>query len=255
MNENDIITMLNKLAEFEDDRDAIEEEKRALLDDVKIPEEVEAIVKDGMNQVNEIGKEYASKIAAVYAEQNTNPFSAALEILRTKAHDKLNLIVIPEEIKAALAEIDRQRAEVTNALRDEEEKIKHKLDALAVSANARINALEDQAEAEKENARLEVEAQTKQVYTDIAQRKADIEAEFAGDRQAVDANIEKLKAEIKDATKEIGYTVQGSAYQAVYVKGRKTWNTKRLDVYVSKHPELEECFDVGDPSITIRKVK
>ena len=217
--EDYIKTKLDQLAEFDNKRDVIEEEKRKLLDEVKVPAEVEAIMTDGMKRLNEVD----------------NSFQPAMKAQREKVQAALALVVIPDEIKEALAEIDRQR----NAILEDD--VKFMADIRAQITNARLELEADVADG------------TRAVYADIAQRKADIEAEFAGSRQAVDANIEKLKAEIKTATKEIGYTVEGTHYQAIFVKGKKTWNQKKLDVYVERNPDLKTCYDVGDPSITIRK--
>jgi len=210
---------LDQLTEFESQRDLIEIKKRELLEEVKIPAEVEAIVANGMKLLGEV----------------ENKYQPALKAHRELITAGLAKIVVPDEIKEALAEIDRQRNRI------------QEFDARQMAAiREQIN-----------NDRLELEADindgTRAVYADVAKRKADIEAEFAGSRQAVEENIEKLKSEIKTATKEIGYTVDGTHYQAIYVKGKKTWNAKRLDAYVERNPEVKSCYDVGDPSVTIRK--
>ena len=210
---------LDQLTEFESQRDLIEIKKRDLLDEVKIPAEVEAIMADGLKRINEVD----------------NSFQPVMRAQREKVQAALALVVIPDEIKAQLAEIDKQR----NLILEEDVKVMATIREQIDNARLELNA--------------EVQAQTHQVYADVAQRKAEIEAEFAGSRRAVDENIEKLKAEIKAATKEIGYTVDGTNYQAIYVKGKKTWNSKRLDVYVERNPEIKSCYDVGEPSVTIRR--
>ena len=216
--EKDIVAKLDQLAEFEANRDAIEEEKRKLLEEVKVPEEVEAIMAAGMKQMDEVEIRY----------------QPALKAHREQITADLAKVVIPDEIKEALAEIDKQRSRI------------QEFDALQTAA------IREQINNDRLELQAKIQAQTHQVYADIAIRKAEIEIEFSGKKQAVAANIEKLKAEIKAGTKEIGYTVEGAHYQAIYVKGKKTWNAKRLDVYVEKNPEIKSCYDVGDPSITIR---
>ena len=210
---------LDQLTEFESQRDLIEIKKRDLLDEVKIPAEVEAIMADGMKRMNEVD----------------NSFQPVMRAKREKVQAALAMVVIPDEIKAQLAEIDRQR----NLILEEDAKVMATIREQIDNARLELSA--------------EINAQTQQVYADIAKRKSDIEAEFAGSRRAVDENIEKLKSEIKAATKEIGYTVDGTNYQAIYVKGKKTWNSKRLDVYVERNPEIKSCYDVGEPSVTIRR--
>lgn len=72
--------------------------------------------------------------------------------------------------------------------------------------------------------------------------------------KAYQAEIETLTAEIKQEVITGGMTVKGSVIQAVYTKGRVTWDTKSLDGYAAAHPEIVQFRKVGDPSVAIRKV-
>jgi len=79
---------LDQLTEFESQRDLIGIKKRDLLDEVKIPEEVEAIMADGLKRINEVD----------------NSFQPVMRAQREKVQAALALVVIPDEIKAQLAE-------------------------------------------------------------------------------------------------------------------------------------------------------
>jgi hypothetical protein len=109
-------------------------------------------------------------------------------------------------------------------------------------------------QAEKSAIRAEVEAQTRGVYDAIAQRKAEIEAEFLGKTEAVDENIAALEKEVKEAVKSIGFTVASAHYQAVFTKGKKSWINQRLEKYTETHPDIKECYTVGDPSVALRRL-
>jgi len=211
---------LDLLAEFEAQREQIDSNKRALLDDVKIPAEVEEIVKNGMKQMGEVESSFAPTLKAIAEETDI----------------KLALIVIPDEIKAALAEIDGQRAEVRKRQEEQEFEIAQRIRAIKAEVQAGV------------------EAKTKDIYAAIAQRKAEIEAEFAGKAEAVDENIKKLTDDIKSDVKNLRYTVSGQYRQAVYNKGKKSWIAQRLDAYTETHPDIKECYTVGDPLVTIRKI-
>ena len=211
---------LDRLAEFQAQRDLIEVEKRALLDDVKIPAEVEEIVKAGMEKLNKAGDDY---------------LPAKIEFDK-QCDAEYEAIVIPEEIRAALAEIDKKRQDIMAKKRDYDMEAGRIIDKKRVAIQA------------------EVEAQTKDVYAALAQRKAEIEAEFAGKAEAVDENIKKLTKDIKADVTNLHYTVNGTYLQAVYGKGKKTWIPQRLDAYTETHPDIKECYTVGDPSVTIRKI-
>jgi len=211
---------LDQLAEFQSQRDSIEIEKRALLDEVKIPSEVEEIVSEGMKKMSEVESTFAPLIKELEDDVNA----------------QLAIIVIPDEIKIALEEIDRQRAEVRTYQRNMEADISQRI---------RLTRNEIQAD---------VDAKTKDIYNAIAQRKAEIEVEFSGKAEAVDENIKKLTEEIKSDVLTLGVSVKGKHYQGIYVKGRVTWDTSKMDGYAVGHPEVLFMRKEGDPSCTIRKI-
>jgi seryl-tRNA synthetase len=220
MDEIEIKEKLNTLADFHAHRDLIESDKRALLDNEQVPAEVEAVVKAGMKQMADVEMSF---IPAITSNQE-------------KIDAKLAAIVVPEEIKAALAEIDRKRAEVKAAS-----------DAYDAEIRAQIQAA-------KAKIQAEVEAQTKGVYDAIQQRRREIEAEFSGKKEAVDENIAALEKEIKDAIKAGGKSVKGDHFHAVYVSGRITWNTDKMEAWRQAYPFLDEARKEGEPSCTLKRI-
>lgn len=90
---------------------------------------------------------------------------------------------------------------------------------------------------------------------EIKARLSDIEAEFGLMAEAAEQNIVTLEAEIKRAVIDHGSTVKDAHVQAVYTKGRVTWDVKALDGYAISHPELFVFRSEGDPSVSIRTVK
>jgi hypothetical protein len=104
---------------------------------------------------------------------------------------------------------------------------------------------------------LEAEKQAlilKTIPPEVRTRLDDIEAEFAGKAKAASANIEELEASIKTAALAHGESVRGAGFQAVWNKGRLTWDSKGLNAYADEHPEVLQFRKEGEPSITIRKV-
>ena len=109
--------------------------------------------------------------------------------------------------------------------------------------------------AQKDLVMLDKQKLVDSIYTpEIREQVAAIEAEFAGKTAIVDEKIAALEAEIKEAVKAIGASVKGSLLQAVYAKGRVSWDTKGLDGYIIAHPELGQFRKEGEPSVSIRKV-
>ena len=90
---------------------------------------------------------------------------------------------------------------------------------------------------------------------EIKAQLAEIDAEQEQAGAAIKAGIETLREQIKAAVIANGSTVKGSMFQAVYVKGRDSWDTKALDGYAAAHPEIMPFRTTGNPSVTIRSVK
>jgi hypothetical protein len=88
---------------------------------------------------------------------------------------------------------------------------------------------------------------------EVKQRLDEIEIEFAGKAEAVDANIVTLMDEIKAEVIAAGATVKGGVYMAVWNKGRTTWDSKKLDGMASLIPQLNDARKVGEPTVTFRK--
>lgn len=217
---NTTVDKLDALAEYHSQKDSLDAKKRALMDEVKVPEEINQLIAGSNKIMAKYDQHVQKKIKAVNDE---------VEVA-------LKAIVIPEEIKAALAEIDRKRALVEKYRQAKQAEIM-------------------QLQTETRNANNErMQEQTKKIFDDLAKRKADIEAEFSGKLDAVDENIKSLEAEIKKEAKDGKETVKGKYFMAVYVKGRVTWNTEGLDKYADQHPEVAYFRKEGEPSITLRRM-
>jgi hypothetical protein len=213
----DIKEKLDRLYEFQAQRNLIELDKRALLDEVKVPAEVEEVVRVGMEKLDKVAGEFLPR-KTEFDKQCDAEYEA---------------IEIPEEIKATLAEVDKKRASIMAKKRDYDMEIGRLIDD------------------KRKEIQAEIEAQTIDVYAAITRRKDEIEAEFAGKADAVDENIKKLTEEIKTDVKGLHYTVTGAHLQARYTKGKKNWIQQRLDAYTETHPDIKDCYTVGEPSVAI----
>jgi len=81
------------------------------------------------------------------------------------------------------------------------------------------------------------------------------EAEFAMKGEGLQANITELDAAVKAQVLAHGDKVRGMHLQAVWTKGRVSWDTKALDGYAAAHPEIAQFRTTGEPSVSIRKVQ
>jgi len=97
-------------------------------------------------------------------------------------------------------------------------------------------------------------AEQSAIPAEVQARLDEIAAEFGDKAAAVNDNIAALEAQVKEAVLAEGETIKGGALQAVWVKGRVSWDSKALDGYCKAHPELAEYRKQGEPSVAIRKV-
>lgn len=98
------------------------------------------------------------------------------------------------------------------------------------------------------------EARDAAIPEEVEAALADIDSEFAPKLDAVAEKIETLEAQAKTAVLAEGVTVKGGALQAVYTKGRVTWDGKKLEGMASLIPQLADARKEGEPSVSIRKV-
>lgn len=255
----EITQKLEKLTEYHAQRDMIEFQKRALMDEIKVPAEVLEV----QNRANDAAQKYAA------AQQRK------IDELRSECSKKLAEIEIPAEVAEALKLIDHQRGMV-RVYQEQQEKF-----------------MRDAIEAKRAELFEASKRETEQVYADLATRKAEIEAEFAGKERDADLNIAALEKEIKAdiiarAAEKIAadieaddLSVKGGLYHAVYVRGRVTWKAEKLDKVIKKLAEITRAIDAfvandqlggirkavsdaalimmearkeGDPSVSLRKI-
>jgi len=93
-----------------------------------------------------------------------------------------------------------------------------------------------------------------QVLTpEVRARLEEIEAEFAQKVKAAEASVQTLEEEIKAETLQHGESVRGAAFQAVWTKGRQSWDGKGLTTYSESHPDILQFRKEGEPSVAIRR--
>ena len=110
-------------------------------------------------------------------------------------------------------------------------------------------------QAQRDVLELEKQALIDQILPpEIKARLEEIEAEFTGKRETVDANISELETEIRDEVLRQGTTVKSTFLRVVYHPGRVTWDTKSLDAYARARPEILDFRKQGQPYISIQKI-
>ena len=109
--------------------------------------------------------------------------------------------------------------------------------------------------AQRDLATMDKQKLIDELYTpELKKQIADIEAEFSAKTDAVNENIATLEAEVKEEVKQHGSSVKGKFLNAVFTKGRVTWETKGLEGLMVAVPQLAQFRKEGDPSVSLRKV-
>lgn len=103
--------------------------------------------------------------------------------------------------------------------------------------------------------RLDMEAKRAEILRPVADDLAALEAEYAPLLTSANESAAALEAEIKAEVLAAGASVKGAQLQAVYTKGRVSWDAKALDGFAAAHPEIAAFRKEGDPSVSIRAAK
>ena len=94
-----------------------------------------------------------------------------------------------------------------------------------------------------------------QVLTpEIRSRLDEIEAEFAGKIEVIEANIAALEEEIRQEALRQQASIKGTFLRVIWHKGRISWDTKSLDNYARSHPEVIAFRKQGEPYVSIVKI-
>lgn len=94
-----------------------------------------------------------------------------------------------------------------------------------------------------------------QVLAPVIDEKRRVEMTFDTRISELEQKALNLENLIIDEVLKRQEGMKGEFLQAVYSKGRTTWDAKRLDGYALAHPEILELRKTGEPSVTIRRVK
>jgi len=128
-----------------------------------------------------------------------------------------------------------------------EQEIKAKLDQLA-EFQAQLDVLN------MEKQRLIAEV-TPVMPPEVKQKLDDIEAEFRDKSIGAVLAQAALEAVIKAEVKVLGKSVKGTVLHAVWVKGRTSWDTKKLEGLMMVIPQVAEAKTEGEPSVSLRKAQ
>jgi hypothetical protein len=101
-------------------------------------------------------------------------------------------------------------------------------------------------------ARMDYEAKRAEILQKVQADLDAIEAEFQPVLEGAEANASALEAEIKNDVLLRGESLHGGVYQAIYMKGRVSWDSPGINEYARDHPEVLQYRKEGQPSVSLR---
>ena len=87
---------------------------------------------------------------------------------------------------------------------------------------------------------------------EIQREIASVKVEFGEAISRAQEAITEYETNIKKMVEAHGQSVKSEHYQAVYTKGRTTWDSKGLTGYAVAHPEINAFQKTGNPSVSLR---
>ncbi len=102
--------------------------------------------------------------------------------------------------------------------------------------------------------RMNYDAKRSEILKSVQAELDALEAEFQPLLEAAEDNASALETEIKNDVLLTGQSVTSDVYQAVYVKGRVSWDNDGITNYARTHPEVLKFRREGQPNVTLRTV-
>jgi len=103
--------------------------------------------------------------------------------------------------------------------------------------------------------KIEFDEKRAEILSAVKDQLDVIDGQCAYISDGITEEIQTLTDEIKAEIIKSGKTVKGARLQAVYTKGRISWDTKALEGYAVAYPEILPFRKEGEPSVSIRAIK
>ena len=96
------------------------------------------------------------------------------------------------------------------------------------------------------------EAERQEVLRQVQEALDAIEAKYANDLADAERAVVELEAEVKADILRLGHSVKHEAVQAVFCRGRTTWDTKGLEAFAEANPAVQQFRKTGNPTVQLR---
>lgn len=153
-----------------------------------------------------------------------------------------------------------QKSQLKGTLND----LRKTLQSLAVAELSKIAPAPSKGYISEKLFRLtNIQADSNLTRMDYNEKRAELLEKVQAELDALDATykpmfetaeqeITTLTAEIKNDVLLRGESIQGGAYEAMYVQGRSSWDNDGMKKYAVTHPEVLKFRKAGQPSVILR---
>lgn len=101
----------------------------------------------------------------------------------------------------------------------------------------------------------EMERRREVIMQKVQEELEALSIEFMPRLNYASQKFQELEAQIKDEVIKQGSTEKGARWKFVYMKGRVSWDTQKLDGLILVMPQLAQCRKQGNPFVSIFAVK
>jgi uncharacterized protein YifE (UPF0438 family) len=108
------------------------------------------------------------------------------------------------------------------------------------------------AKEEADALRQRLEAERAKIMATVEAELAALEARYGQPLEEANREVAEREAELKAQVLRLGGSARNDRVQAVYYRGRVTWDSKGLAQYAQANPELERFRRVGPPTVVVR---
>lgn len=82
-----------------------------------------------------------------------------------------------------------------------------------------------------------------------------LKTKFDADTEELQNGIKELETEIEAEVLKMGESIKAEGIDAIYNKGRESWDGKILKGYAVAHPEILAARKVGQPTVSFKLKK
>jgi uncharacterized protein YifE (UPF0438 family) len=98
----------------------------------------------------------------------------------------------------------------------------------------------------------EYDSERDSILSQVREQLAALDKAYSDLLRQADEEVSNLEGEVREAILLLGESAQRVEVQAIFCKGRVSWDSKGLDRYVEQHPDVAEFRRIGAPSVRIK---